>query len=172
MIIGLDVGFGYTKIIFDDNETKKKAIFPSLISSYIPVEGFNKQPEIVTINGKPYIVGDKNSQGSMRVTREFIGSDEYLAIVGYSIYKVGIPQRVLIIGIPPQMYTKDIISGLLQKIKAAEMKADNGQKIDLPSVIKYVPQGAGIFFSHIVSGGSDDYFSNVVVLDVADDHVA
>lgn len=165
MITGIDIGYGYTKIVTFDGKGSHKFIFPSLVSKYIPKRSFKESFEVIYVNGKSYIVGD-DVEGSSRVGFDYVGTDEYLAIVGYSLSKINAVKKVIVLGLPPQAYDEARIQYLKDTIRRMDVRMDDGTKIYVPSTIEFVPQGAGIFFAHLTDNGSSDFSKTIAVVDI------
>lgn len=172
MIVAIDIGYGYTKTCLSPNGSKSDyldGMFPTAVSKYIPdADGFGEAPVVVTVNGVRFSVGDSAAREGKTIntrTKDFVGSAAYLAILGYAIEKSVYKSKVLVLGLPPAQFTEDFTESLTKKIRVAEIIGTSGQAVVIPPVIKWVPQGAGIFFAHVRNGGSDDFLKNVVVLD-------
>jgi len=165
MIFGLDIGYGYIKLAVFDGTGTRYMIVPSFFGKYIPKKSFNESFETIIVNGSPYIIGN-NVEGSTRVSAGFVGSNEYLAIIGYCLSRVSVVKKVLILGLPPQAYDGEKISSIKDVLRHADIRLDDGTKIYLPSRIEFVPQGAGIFFAHLSQNGIDDYGKTTVVVDM------
>lgn len=165
MVTGIDVGYGYTKIVAINGAGQRKFIFSSRVSRYIPRKSFRESFEVLHINGVPYIVGE-NIEGSSRVGFDFVGTEEYFAIIGHSLSKIGAPKKVIVLGLPPQAYNETKIQSLADSIRTADIRLDNGTKIHIPPAVEFVPQGAGIFFAHLTDNGSSDFSKTVSVVDI------
>ncbi len=165
MIIGLDAGYGYTKMVTFDGSNIQKLMFPSYVSRYVPRRTFNDSFEVTTVNGRQYVVGE-DVEGTRRVGFDFLDTDEYLAIVGCALSRVSGLKRAVILGLPPQSYNKERAAYLTERVRSMEVTIESGVTAYSPQVINYIPQGAGIFFSHRVNGGDKDHEKTVVVVDM------
>ncbi|MCX5814851.1 MAG: ParM/StbA family protein [Proteobacteria bacterium] len=166
MITGIDIGYGYTKIVTFDGKYNRKFIFPSLVSKYIPERSFKESFEVIHVNGRKYIVGE-DVDGSTKAGFNFTATEEYIAIVGYSLSKITAFKKVIVLGLPPQAYDDARIQHLKEVIMKMEVRTEDGTKIYMPSTIEFVPQGAGIFFSHLTTGnGASDFSKTVAVVDI------
>lgn len=166
MITGLDIGYGYTKMaVFYGTRLYDEHIFPSRVSRYIPKKSFNESFEIVYVNGRPYIVGS-DIEGSSRLGIDFVGTEEYFAVIGYSLSKVDILKRILILGLPPQAYEDEKVTSLKEAIRKIDIKREDGSRVYIPQWIEFVPQGAGIFFAYLTDNGIPDTTKTFVVVDI------
>ncbi len=166
MIVGLDIGFGYTKMVFSNGYNEHKLIFPSTVSNYIPKESFGETPETVIVNGQEFIVGDRPSMGNRINVDNFLGSDEYLAFCAFCLSKIDGHKKVLVLGVPPEAYDKGITEQTIQKVKSMDAKTSDGRRIYPPPKIEFVPQGVGIYFSYIMEVNGEDVEKTTVVMDV------
>jgi len=114
--IGLDVGFGFTKVFTGDRLIK----FPSVVGSFdepafldagikLPKNGNGR----ISVNGSPFLVGDDAIRDSMRIftwrERDWIDTPAYSALVKYALNlterKSGEPYRI-VTGLPVAHYKK------------------------------------------------------------------
>ncbi len=165
MIVGLDAGFGYTKVVSFDGANIQKFIFPSYVSKYVPRKTFKESFEVITVNGKQYVVGE-DVEGSRRVGFDFLDTDEYLAVVGYALSRITTVKRAVMLGLPPQAYEEERVKRLTERVRGMEVTTEAGVTGYTPPNIHYIPQGAGIYFSHVANGGAQDHEKTVVVIDM------
>ncbi len=165
MITGIDIGYGYTKIVTFDGTDNHKIIFPSIVSKYIPKRSFKESFEVIQVNGRKYIVGE-NVEGSSKAGYNFAASEEYLAIVGYSLSKIYAPKKAIILGLPPQAYEEERIQHLKNVIGRMEIRTEDGMKVSVPATIDFIPQGAGIFLAHLANSGKSDFSRTIAVADI------
>ena len=166
MITGIDIGYGYTKIVNFDGNGNQKFIFPSLVSKYIPERSFKESFEVINVNGRKYIIGE-DVEGSTKAGFNFTATEEYIAMVGYSLSKITTFKKVIVFGLPPQAYDGARIQYLKETIMKMEVRMEDGRKVYLPSIIEFVPQGAGIFFAHLATdNGASDFSRTVAVVDI------
>ena len=165
MVIGLDIGYGYTKTIFLNGDAEQRFIFPSRVGTYIPKKSFNESFDTVVVNGKQYIVGN-DTEGSSRLTADFVGTDEYLAVIGYSLSRANIIKRIIVLGLPPQAYEEERINFFKERIRQADIRLSDGTKIYLPERIEFIPQGVGIYFAYLTENGLADTERTSVVVDI------
>jgi len=166
MVTGLDIGYGFTKMVSLDVNEVKKTIFPSYVSRYIPNNGhgsFGCDYEVIKVNGKDYIVGS-DMESSTRI--DLASTDNYLAIIAYAVSRIESVRKTLILGLPPQAYEGGRIDSLTAKIREMDVKLASGRSLYIPPIIDYVPQGAGIFFSYLTGNGGEAQDSNVAVVDM------
>lgn len=170
MVVGIDIGYGYTKVCVTDGNTYQETVFPSLVSEYIPTEGFQSKPlDMVSINGKPFVVGEDVKDtliGPYRVDKTFLDKPEYYAIIGYILQKIKQRVNVMVLGLPPSFYTKETVTAMKVKLQSQQMKRSDGTTILVPEVIEYVPQGAGIFFSHLSNSNNGIIKGETAIIDI------
>jgi len=164
MVVGIDIGYGYTKIYSDS----AKLIFPTLVSRNIPIGDFGDNSVVITVNDVPYIVGEHTEvlMGNFRVTKDFVGSPEYYAVLGYALHSLKIRPSFVILGLPPAFYNKQITQDLTLKLYSQAIRNSSGSIITIPQKIEYIPQGTGIYFSHVSNGNFDYHKKNVMVIDI------
>lgn len=166
MIIGLDIGYGYTKVATNNN---RLFIFKTAVSRYIPDKIWGNNANPVVVNKNQYLVGEEATEhiiGNVAVSDDFVGTDEYYAIIAKVLENVAIQAKVLVLGLPPGLYTENRTTELVKKFRSIEMQDKQGNAIPLPQNIIYIPQGSGIYFSHILGGYSGDFHINVAVIDI------
>jgi len=168
-VIGIDIGYGYTKSFTVASETQRKLIFQTLVSPYTPEICFGINFGTITVNGKKYAIGEElmlNQIPCETTTREdFVGSPSYMAILGYVLSHTNFHGKVLVTGLPPTFYYKKRAEELSELIKEQWITDDMGKPILLPEIIKVIPQGAGIFFSFVINHPSI-FEENVLVVDI------
>lgn len=164
MVIGIDIGYGYTKAALSNGNT---LMFRTLVSRYLPESVFSPERKYVLINGQKYAVGDNVPvTGNFSVTENFVGSDEYYAIIATIINNTGNSLSTLVLGLPPGLYTETRAKNLIEKLRQVDMRNPEGMKIVIPPEIYYIPQGAGIYFCHTLNGNRDNFSQNVAVIDI------
>ena len=170
MILGIDIGYGYTKCFFSKNGSEMGSkIFRTAVSKFIPKATFGEKIETYTINGEEFIVGDDAiREGKLINTRrkDFVGSSPYYALLTYAMSVVTAPIDVLVLGLPPGQYTKEYVDELTSAMKNVDMRNSFNHQVTVPPVIRFIPQGAGIYFSHVLNGSPSDYGKRVAVLDI------
>jgi len=168
-VIGIDIGYGYTKTYTIRNSGEYRDVFPTAISRVIPRETFSEINDVVMAQGKSFLIGEKAAIEGLGVldTRraDFAGSDAYYAVLGYALFRTGIDPDAIILGFPPGMLTKEYAIGLEKKLKAADIMVNGNALAKNISLVRYIPQGAGIYFAHI-EGKNSDYWRNIAVVDI------
>lgn len=99
-IIGLDVGFGWTKVKTDDKEFK----FPSWISHAANFSMSEIEP--VVVDGKEYFVGEDASFGAGKIEIADIDTlINYLPVFEKYVKRIlGIDEAFIVSGLPPKYY--------------------------------------------------------------------
>ncbi len=167
MVIGLDIGYGYTKMAYLGTTGKRSLIIPSTVSRYIPEKSFGDSFEVIRVNGKPFIVGS-DIAGSSRVGSNFVGTEEYLAIIGYCLSRADVAKRILVLGLPPQAYQKDRMQTLKDAVRGMDVCLEDGTRLYIPQRVEFMPQGAGIFMAHLRNNGAapGDMEKTTIVVDI------
>lgn len=165
MITGLDAGYGYTKVAYFDGANRNGFIIPSRVSRYIPQKSFDESFEAVYVDDKPFLVGS-DTEGSARVGFDFVGGDEYLAIIGYCLSRINGVKKILVLGLPPQAYEDEKTRFLKDLVRRAEIRLPDGTKVYVPPKVEFVPQGAGIYFAYLSDNGFGNLNKTSVVVDI------
>jgi plasmid segregation protein ParM len=168
--IGVDVGYGYTKIVTeDDSGLRKPILFRSIIGTYeegIQVEGMKSLgKEIVSVANQRFLVGSSAVKHSTRIlnSREkgWISSVAYKALWKYALRLADCNSENLTIasGLPINFYKtdKERLSSLIKEI---------AKDYCLNLTVKVIPQPAGSFFSFLF-----DWTGKVVNADLAHEKV-
>lgn len=164
-IVGLDIGYGYTKVF----SVGGSHTFPTRVSTSIPESVFERQYPIVIVNGKKYLVGERflSKFGDVETkTDAFIGSDFYLAILGEALIRTYVNPNLLVLGLPPGMYSGERADQLITTVYNSTIIDGNSNTLIASEKIKVIPQGAGIFFDYVLQGHEDALKKNVVVVDI------
>ncbi len=168
-IIGIDIGYGYTKSYTSQHGP---CTFPTHVTAKVPEETFGSVKPIV-VNGDKFLVGHDALSKWLIDTRtaSFLGSNAWLAPLGYALVTSGIePDDFrngghIVLGLPPGDYTKDIARKLTGIVQSSEI-SKNGASYDLSATqVSVIPQGAGIYYAY---KEMDDTVTqkNVAVVDV------
>lgn len=167
MVIGLDIGYGYTKVA---SAYEDYFVFKTAVSRFIPERIWGNGADYVVIGTNKYIVGDAANEllsGNFSVSDDFVGTDEYYAIIASVLHKFSQKDiKLLVLGLPPGLYNEQKTVELINKIKNITMYDKNGKTIPAPPEVLYIPQGSGIYFSHVLGGFGSDFNLNIVVVDV------
>ncbi|HEM56221.1 MAG TPA: ParM/StbA family protein [Thermodesulfobium narugense] len=145
MKIGLDVGFGFTKVAAEDG-TKFK--FPSWIAYFNKLP--NSEIEPIIVDGKEYVVGKDVVFMTQKVEIPDVNiMMNYLPIfIKYIEKELDETPTEIVTGVPPRYYTETTI-----------------KKVQSMGPIKVVPQGLGIF-AKISNHIDHDEGTTVIVIDV------
>jgi len=164
MYAGIDIGFGFTKVVYGDN---KNFVFETVVEPYIHSEKrFGKTLDVVSVKNKKFLVGP-NATYDWQVTKDFIGSEEYYAIIAYclnQIYKTGAKLSGIALGLPPAMFNERKIILLRNELEKTELMV-NDNLIPIPEKIEFIPQGVGAYIDFVVN--NPDYMNkNTIVIDI------
>lgn len=131
MVIGLDIGFGQTKVVFGD-ESVRQDVFPTLLAHYVSAGPSDEK--VIEYEGKEYVVGEGAKAFESKIA---IASVDLLikyapVIVKYvkSAYELG--DIFVVSGLP--IAFKDYADVYRQKIKEVKGVID----------VVVVPQAAGV----------------------------
>jgi hypothetical protein len=168
MVAGIDIGYGYTKMVYRNWIKSNVHVFPSVVSRYIPARSFNETFEIIRVNDRPYLVGYETVTSS-RVGPSFVGTDEYFAIIGHCLSKVEVEAdiKTIVLGLPPQVFSGERVQLLKDSIRQLDIRCEDGRRVSVPSEVQFVPQGAGILFAYLSENGSpEEIETTTVVVDI------
>lgn len=163
MIVGLDIGYGYTKVACSTGRMFK---FKTLVTKYIPQNIFPDDRQLlINVNGVKYIVGEDAGDiiGDFTVGEDFVGTDEYYAIIGKVLSEIKEKVRLLVLGLPPGLYTEQRTKYLIRGLLSTIMSTSEGDRIITPDEVIYIPQGSGIYFHYVLSNGLKNQGDTVVV---------
>lgn len=163
MCIGIDIGYGFTKVHSD----YKNDSFPTAVSAVSRDREFSYMTPI-NVNGNDFIVGeDAETYGRVMDTRtsSFVASDPWMAVLTYALNSHSFRNGTIVLGLPPGMYSQQYGQAIRQAMKNAAVHI-NGMEMQyrINGNVKIIPQGAGIYFSHIKDNPEDAY-KNVAVVD-------
>ncbi len=175
-IIGVDIGYGFTKSYYHSSSSNSTGydIFPTVISKFIPKTTFGEKMTLIKVNGEEFSLAEsalREGSGLIDTKRgDFVGSSPYFAVLALSISRTINNPQVLVLGLPPGQYSKEHVGSLIEKLRDISLmiptESAEWTRLVLPKTIKFIPQGAGIFFSHIQKGNKSDYNKNLAVLDI------
>jgi hypothetical protein len=174
-ILGVDIGYGFTKsyylqknIISGDSYCFD--VFPTAVSKFIPKITFSDTHSIVKVNDEEFLSGEtalREGVGLMNTRQsDFVGSSAYCAILSLALTRTISDPDTLILGLPPGQYNKEYTALITNKIQSSKISLSNDKQIIIPEIIRFIPQGSGIYFSHIRHSGDDTFNKRVAVLDV------
>lgn len=167
--IGIDVGYGYTKSFAMNNGVIWKLLLPTAISAYTPDFHFGRKIPIIKVNNQKFAVGEELVFNWLpyesTVREDFVGSPSYMAVLGYVLSRSGFSASVLVAGLPPNFYNRQRAEELGEQMKNQRLFDDQGKAIEVPNTIKVIPQGTGIFFSH-VKNYPGSFHKNTLVIDL------
>ncbi len=161
---GIDIGYGYTKVVHDSG----KFSFKTTVEPYIHSERvFGKLPDVIYVNGNGYLVGP-DTLPRMLVSKDFVGSESYYAVVGYclkEIYKeINSSLSGIALGLPPALYNERKTILLRNNLERAGLMVNKTQ-IPIPEKVVFIPQGVGAYIDFIYQNPE---FSgkDVIVIDI------
>lgn len=173
--IGIDVGYGYTKVVSDSSKGLMRTVWPSVAgnveSGIVEVEGMKSSAnEYVEVDKQKILVGNVALRHSSRIfnarEKNWIGSIAYKALMKAAVRHADPDSLNLIItsGLPVSYYKTDRenLTNLIRGIAKDEA---------ITVTVKVIPQPLGSFFNLLFdeSGGVRDeglVNSRVGVLDI------
>jgi len=168
-VIGIDVGYGYTKSFTLASGIQRKLVFPTAVSPYAPNVSFGVKIPTIRVDGKRFAVGEElviNGLPYENTVREgFVGSPSYMAVLGHVLSYTGFYGKAMVSGLPPTFFRKERAEELSEQIRKQWFVDDLGKPIPIPETIKIIPQGSGIFFSYVVNYPGI-FEKNVLVVDI------
>ena len=148
------------------------SIFPSQVSKQISRGVFGKKAEVVFVDGQSFVVGnDIDGFGDYSVGKDFVGTPEYLALLGKALAAAGTRQDILVMGLPPLFYDEERCNKLTDLIRGTRFSTGSGQIIHVPETIRFIPQGAGIFYDFAWSSQTRNkqaQHGNILVIDIGE----
>lgn len=168
-VIGIDIGYGYTKSFIMNDGIPRKLILPTAVSLYAPDFSFGPRIPTIRVNTQKFAVGEELLINGFPcenpVRGDFTGSPSYMAILGYVLSRNGFLGDVLVTGLPPTFYNEEMVEKLTEEFRRQWIVDEQGRVIIIPETIKIIPQGAGIFFNY-VTNYPNIFQKNTLVLDI------
>lgn len=168
-MIGIDIGYGYVKSY---NGTHGD-IFPSAVAQAISTQ--YSQEEVIAVNGAKFFVGDTALRERVYLydirVRDFILSEPWTALLCSALHRRGVHGGVLVLGIPPGHYTKEIAAEMTDKVHKTcfIVHGVNGAPKTIATSfdkVKVVPQGGGVFFDYMFDRRTIGNIANIAVIDI------
>ena len=160
--IGIDIGYGFTKTYRQED----RRFFPTAVALMTKEDTFADMSP-VAVNGHRFLVGkDAEREGGAIDTRQsgFVASDAWLAVLGHCFRINDFISGEVVLGVPPGLYSKDYSRKIVEAIRSSDIGV-NGEPYRISGNVKIIPQGAGIFFCHILDH-QGDLRKNVAVIDI------
>ena len=160
--IGIDIGYGFTKTC----RAADKRLFPTAVTAMTKESTFTDLSPVV-VNGQRFLVAeDAEREGNTFETRnaDFVASNAWLAVLSHSLWINNFTKGEIVLGLPPGLYSKKYSAKIIDAIRASDMMI-RGEPYRVSGNVRIIPQGAGIFFSHI-QDHRDDLGKNVAVIDI------
>jgi plasmid segregation protein ParM len=143
--IGIDIGYGYTKI----NTGARVESYPSIVGNCeenrISI-GFERHlPEMIEIDGEKFLVGESAKRYSSRNyqvrDRNWINTKPYRVLAKHSLARSGVKgEAVITTGLPVAYHQAD-------KERLARIIQDLARESGIVASVHVLPQPAGSFFS-------------------------
>lgn len=167
---GIDIGYGYTKVIYENENGNINGgfSFKTTVEPYVKTDKvFGLPLKVVKVNNNSFLVG-KDAAPNWTVSKDFVGTDMYYAIIGRCLDKIkrttGQTVTHVGLGLPPSMFNERRISLIKNTIERMEIKV-NDEVVPLPQYIFFLPQGVGVFLDFI-NQKPEFKNKNVVVIDI------
>ncbi len=160
-VLGIDIGFGFTKVY----SGQKECVFPSKVAPWVPSE-FDSLPYVVVNNNK-YLTGHfVDDAGVDSIPTTFAGFTEtpyWLALFTRACLEMGAYKVSACLGFPPKMFSQEYLSRVTENLKKACL-GDGNVTVQVDRVY-FVPQGMGAFIAYAYSNHSV-MEEKVVVMDL------
>ncbi len=149
-VIGIDVGYGYTKVVTDVNGMILPLLSPSIVGVYedgIVVDGLKtSERDGVTVNGQRFLIGESARRHASRLLdgrhEGWIDSIAYRALLMHALSTAACNavNLTVVTGLPVNFYRtgKDKLINLVREIV---------EKYCLNLTVKVIPQPLGSFFN-------------------------
>jgi PRTRC genetic system protein D len=148
--IGIDVGYGYTKVVSDTVEGLGKTQLPSVVGNFedriATIEGLKPSSlDLVEIDGQKLLVGNSALKHSARIfnarEKDWIGSMAYRALMKNGIHQTNLSSISIVItsGLPVSYYKAD-------RAKLTNLIREVAKGDAITTKIKVIPQPLGSFF--------------------------
>lgn len=150
-IIGIDVGYGYTKVAYGENGKITTFSFPSLVANFsdsLSIDGI-RNPEAVEVHGKKYVVGEAAAKLKalkfQSRDKDWIASTAYAALVKYALKRISHSEKSLIVtGLPVRYYKSD-------KDKLVKIITDIASDRGITASVFVIPQPLGSYYDTILT---------------------
>lgn len=166
--LGIDIGYGYTKTY----DGASYNLFRTAVIS-MSAKPPSKETTLAIVNGEEYLVGKKAEKCMLQtMIPNFVASKPWLAVLSHALKLNDFRTGTIVLGLPPGVYTSAYKETIVDSIKKSNLIAD-GMKLKFRSddnpenniAVIIIPQGAGIYFSHIMNH-PEDMKKDIVVFDV------
>jgi plasmid segregation protein ParM len=149
--IGIDVGYGYSKVVMDSHDGVSRTVWPSVVGNFeagtVEVEGMKSSAsEYVEVENQKLLVGKAALKHSFRLfnarEKNWIGSVAYRALMKNAIQNADLHSINLIItsGLPVSYYKTD-------KGKLTNIIREIAKEKAITVTAKIIPQPLGSFFN-------------------------
>ena len=154
--IGLDVGYGYTKIVFEDGQ---RIIYPSLVAPVAVTSidlGLSLSKSAVQVEGADYVVGEEAVQAGWRFREQYDGwwtSPTFKALVAFAARHVPEGAHVFT-GLPLHVYASAAAQTQVAEVVRKGLRTNQ---------VTVFPQGVGAFFAAIAAHPGSEEGRNAFV---------
>lgn len=154
--IGLDVGYGYTKIVFEDGQ---RIIYPSLVAPVAVTSidlGLSLSKSAVQVEGADYVVGEEAVQAGWRFREQYDGwwtSPTFKALVAFAARHVPEGAHVFT-GLPLHVYASAAAQTQVAEVVRKGLRTNQ---------VTVFPQGVGAFFAAIAAQPGSEEGRNAFV---------
>lgn len=154
--IGLDLGYGYTKIVFEDG---RRILYPSLVAPVAITSidlGLSLSESTVQVEGADYVVGEEAVEAGWRFHEQYDGwwtSPTFKALVAFAARHVPEGAHVFT-GLPLHIYGSAAAQTQVAEVVRKGLRA---------SQVTVFPQGVGAFFAAIAAYADYDEGRNAIV---------
>ena len=135
--IGIDIGYGFTKTCGSD----KTQMFPTAVAQMTRESTFTEMSPIV-VNGQRYLVGEEaEREGNTfdACQSGFVASGPWLAVLAQCLKINNFVRGEIVMGVPPGLYSSKYCQGILEAIRASDMRI-NGKTYRVSGNVRIIPR--------------------------------
>lgn len=152
-IIGIDIGYGWTKVVWGNGQGLKSEKFPSAVGIFeeglnLKIEGLKtSEREIVQVDGNSFLIGVSALKHSARLLnsreKDWIDSTAYNCLLRHGLRLAGVVRGMhlkIVTGLPVSFYRagKNKLANTIKKVAV---------EIGCEAEVKIIPQPLGSFFN-------------------------
>ncbi|BAI80199.1 conserved hypothetical protein [Deferribacter desulfuricans SSM1] len=164
-VISIDIGFGSTKVAFNEGSGLRLEKFPTAIAPIPSSNHFNdnfyQEDKHFYFEGQLYTVGDAAKADAI-VTTSYEFLHKYSPLILYYIiekFNIDYSNAVFALGLPLSYYTNDKINEMSNRLKSFTVN-----DVEISIDVKILVQGVGCLFDYLSTNQSN--VKNGIVVDI------
>ena len=146
--IGIDIGYGFTKTCRSD----KTQMFPTAVAQMTRESTFTEMSPLSRQRAERTWLEMRPKEKATPWTRANQASSRpvpWLAVLAQCLKINDFVRGEIMMGVPPGLYSRKYCQGkIFEAIRASDMRI-NGKAYRVSGNVRIIPQGAGIYFSHV-----------------------